>query len=205
MHTVNGQRSTENILLFMEGKLIIISAPSGCGKSTIISHIINDEALRLSFSVSAATRAPREGEVDGVNYYFMSQDEFKVKIERGEFAEYEQVYAGNYYGTLKSEIARIQAMGRNVVLDLDVNGGVAVKGIYGDDALSIFIMPPSLEVLRERLEKRGTDGPEEIDRRVARAAIEVGRAGEYDAQVVNDDLDTAVEQTRSLISGFVNR
>ena len=171
----------------MEGKLIIICAPSGSGKSTIIGRIIGDEKLRLAFSVSATTRPRRGSEVDGVDYYYLSQDEFMRRIQADEFAEYQEVYPGRFYGTLKSEIARINAEGKNVVLDIDVMGGMNVKRIYGDHALAIFIAPPSIQVLRERLERRGTDSPEDIERRIGK-----------------DDLETAVQQVHHLVDTFVN-
>lgn len=187
------------------GKLIIISAPSGTGKSTIISHIINDESLRLAFSVSATTRQPREGEVDGVDYYYMSVEEFERRVQADEFAEYQQVYEGRYYGTLKSEIERIMEQGRNVVLDIDVLGGINVKKIYGDRALALYILPPSIEALRERLVGRGKDSAEEIERRVAKAQFELGYVDAYDTSVVNDDLAVAIEQVRDIVDKFVNQ
>ena len=188
----------------MEGKLIIICAPSGSGKSTIIGRIINDERLRLAFSVSATTRPRRGEEVHGVDYYYLSEEEFKKHIENDDFAEYQEVYPGRFYGTLKSEIARINADGKNVVLDIDVLGGMNVKKIYGDHALSIFIAPPSIEVLRERLVKRGTDSMEDIERRISKAEFELGYADKCDHMVINDDLDTAVAEVHHLVDTFVN-
>ena len=188
----------------MEGKLIIICAPSGSGKSTIIGRIINDEQLRLAFSVSATTRPRRGEEVHGVDYYYLSEEEFKKHIENDDFAEYQEVYPGRFYGTLKSEIARINADGKNVVLDIDVLGGMNVKKIYGDHALSIFIAPPSIEVLRERLVKRGTDSMEDIERRISKAEFELGYADKCDHMVINDDLDTAVAEVHHLVDTFVN-
>ena len=187
----------------MEGKLIIICAPSGSGKSTIIGRIINDEQLRLAFSVSATTRPRRGEEVHGVDYYYLSEEEFKKHIENDDFAEYQEVYPGRFYGTLKSEIARINADGKNVVLDIDVLGGMNVKKIYGDHALSIFIAPPSIEVLRERLIKRGTDSMEDIERRISKAEFELGYADKCDHMVINDDLDTAVAEVHHLVDTFV--
>ncbi len=186
-----------------QGKLIIISAPSGTGKSTIINAIIDDESLRLSFSTSATTRQPREGEVDGKDYYFMSVEQFKAAIANDEFAEYQEVYAGRYYGTLKREIARITGQGRNVMLDIDVLGGINVKRMYGETALSLFILPPSLEVLRQRLTDRGTDSAEEIEKRLAKAEFEIGQGRVFDRQIVNDDLATAVSEVRQTIARFV--
>ncbi|MBR5727490.1 MAG: guanylate kinase [Muribaculaceae bacterium] len=188
----------------MEGKLIIICAPSGSGKSTIIGRIINDERLRLAFSVSATTRPRRGEEVHGVDYYYLTEEEFKKHIENDDFAEYQEVYPGRFYGTLKSEIARINADGKNVVLDIDVLGGMNVKKIYGDHALSIFIAPPSIEVLRERLIKRGTDSMEDIERRISKAEFELGYSDKCDHMVINDDLETAVAEVHHLVDTFVN-
>ena len=187
-----------------QGKLIIISAPSGSGKSTIIGRIMQDEALKLAFSVSATTRPRRGQEVHGVDYYFLTQEEFESKIEGDELVEYQEVYKGRYYGTLKSEVERITAMGMNVVLDLDVLGGVNVKRMYGDRALSIFIQPPSVEVLRERLIKRGTDSMEDIQARVDKAEFEISIGPQFDYTVINDDLDTAVNEVHQLIEDFIN-
>ena len=187
-----------------KGKIIVVAAPSGCGKSTIINAIIAEGGLDLGFSVSATTRPPREGEKDGVNYYFMTEEDFRDAIAEGEFVEYEEVYPGRFYGTLRSEIDRITDEGHNIILDLDVNGALHVKNISGDEALTVFIQPPSLEELRRRLEFRGTETPEVIDIRIDRATYELGRAPEFDKVVVNDRLDTAIEQTRNLIDGFIS-
>ncbi len=188
----------------MTGKLIIISAPSGSGKSTIIGALIDDPQLRLAFSVSATTRPIRGEEVDGVNYYFMTEQQFRQEIEQGNFAEYQEVYPGRFYGTLKREINRINESGRNVVLDVDVLGGINVKRLYGEQAISIFIQPPSVEVLRERLIKRGTDSPEDIENRINKAEFEMNHSDQFDHVVINDVLDVAVEQVRGLIDAFVN-
>ena len=186
-----------------EGKLIIISAPSGSGKSTIIGRIMQDESLRLAFSVSATTRPRRGQEVHGVDYYYLTPEEFEQMIENDELVEYQEVYEGRYYGTPKCEVERITAMGMNVVLDLDVLGGVNVKQMYGDRAISIFIQPPSVEVLRERLIKRGTDSMEDIQNRVDKAAFEISIGPQFDYTVINDDLDTAVAQVHDLIANFI--
>ena len=188
-----------------QGKLIIISAPSGSGKSTIIGRIMQDESLRLSFSVSATTRPRRGEEVNGVDYYYKTVDEFKQMIADDQLVEYQEVYEGRYYGTPKSEVERITGLGRNVVLDLDVLGGVNVKRMYGDRALSIFIQPPSVEVLRQRLIGRGTDSMEDIMARVNKAEFEISIGPQFDYTVINDDLETAVAEVHRLISDFVTR
>ena len=152
----------------MTGKILIIAAPSGCGKSTIINALLEGGDLNLGFAVSATTRSPRQGENDGVNYYFMSEDEFRDHIAEGDFVEFEEVYPGRFYGTLRSEVERITSSGHNIILDLDVNGALRVKQLYGDRALAIFIAPPSLDELRRRLEFRGTETAEVIDRKSTR-------------------------------------
>lgn len=189
--------------LMAKGKLIIISAPSGCGKSTIINEIIKNEELKLSFSISATTREPRRGEIDGVNYYFLTEDDFKKAIKNDELVEYEEVYPGRYYGTLKKEIERICSLGRNVILDIDVKGGINVKKIYGESALSIFIMPPSIDILRQRLFSRGTESIEAINERVGKAEFEISFANDFDYQIVNDQLNVAIEKTEQIIKNFV--
>jgi len=186
-----------------QGKLIIISAPSGSGKSTIIGHIMQDESLKLAFSVSATTRPRRGKEEHGVDYYFISTDEFKQMIADDELVEYQEVYEGRFYGTPKSEVERITGMGMNVVLDLDVLGGVNVKKMYGDRAISIFIQPPSVEVLRQRLINRGTDSLEDINARVDKAEFEISIGPQFDHTVINDDLDKAVAQVHDLIADFI--
>lgn len=186
-----------------EGKIIIISAPSGCGKSTIIGRLLERGEIDMQFSVSATSRSPRAGEVDGVHYRFLSESRFRELIERDEFVEYEEVYPGRFYGTLRSEIERVCGEGHNVILDIDVKGGVNVKRIYGDRAVSIFIMPPSVEELRRRLVSRATDAPEVIEERVAKAAYEITFAPQFDHTVVNEDLDMAVMETDTIIKDFV--
>lgn len=188
-----------------QGKIIIISAPSGSGKSSIVSQLIGDPELNLAFSISATTRPPRGTEVNGKEYYFMSVDEFKAALGRDEFAEYQEVYPGRYYGTLKSEIARIVALGKNVLLDIDVKGGVNVKQMYGDRAVGIFIQAPSVEVLRHRLYSRGTDTVEEIEKRVSKASYELTFASQFDHVVVNDVLEQATAQVHDIIANFLKQ
>lgn len=187
----------------MKGKIIVIAAPSGCGKSTIINALTEQGNLNLGFAVSATTRPPREGETDGVNYYFMTREAFRDAIAEGEFIEYEEVYPGRFYGTLRSEIERITGQGHNIILDLDVNGALSVKKAYGDGALSVFIEPPSVAELRRRLEARGTETPESIDERVDRAEYELSKAPLFDRRIVNDNLHEAIRQTHNLIDGFL--
>ncbi|MBO4372118.1 MAG: guanylate kinase [Bacteroidales bacterium] len=186
-------------------KIIIVSAPSGAGKTTLINRIMQDDSLRLEFSISACTRKPREGEADGVNYYFLTEEDFKRRIAQNEFIEWQEVYAGRYYGTLNSEIDRIFAKGNNIIFDVDVEGGINLKKIFGTKALSIFIQPPSVDELRRRLESRATDAPEEIDRRVAKAQQEIERSVKFDTVVTNDILDRAEEELKNKITLFLNR
>lgn len=186
-----------------QGKIIVVAAPSGCGKSTIINALLAGGDLNLGFAVSATTRPPRNGEEHGVNYYFLSEEEFRDRIKEGEFIEFEEVYPGRFYGTLRSEIERVTGQGHNIILDLDVNGALGVKQLYGAKAMTVFIEPPTLDELRRRLEFRGTEAPEVIDVRVDRAQYEISRAPEFDRRIVNDRLDLAIEQTHNLISAFI--
>lgn len=187
------------------GKLIIFSAPSGSGKSTIINWLMAHKELRMAFSISCTSRAPRGGERDGVEYFFVTPEEFRRRIDAGEFLEYEEVYADRYYGTLRSQVERQLAEGWNVVLDIDVKGGCRVKESYGDRALSVFIQPPSVDELRRRLEGRGTETAEAIDMRIARAEEEISFAGKFDRVVVNDDLEKAEGETLRIVREFVER
>ena len=196
------QTSTTTSATPRGGKVIIISAPSGCGKSTIIKALLEKGEVDMQFSVSATNRPPRPGEEHGVHYYFLSDDEFRRAISQGDFVEYEEVYPGRYYGTLRSEIARIVDGGHNVVLDIDVKGGVNVKKLYGSEAVSIFIQPPSVEALRERLEGRGTETAEAIDQRVARAELEISYAPQFDHVVINDRLPEAIEAVGDILKSF---
>lgn len=186
------------------GKIIIISAPSGCGKSTIIRALMAKGEIDMRFSVSATSRNPRAGETPGKEYFFMSEDEFRQAIAENAFVEYEEVYPGRFYGTLKSEIERICKEGHNVILDIDVKGGVNVKSLYGDQAISIFIMPPSIDALRQRLIGRATDSDDVIEERVGRAAYELTFASQYDETVINDNLDKAINDTSEAIKEFLN-
>ncbi|MEZ3551306.1 MAG: guanylate kinase [Muribaculaceae bacterium] len=186
----------------MKGKIIILSAPSGTGKSTIIGRLMEDAGLRLGFSVSATSRKPRGEEKNGVDYFFLSEDDFQRKIERGEFVEWEEVYAGTRYGTLESEVARVTSEGYNLIMDVDVKGALNIKKRYGDDAISIFIMPPDVATLGARLRSRGTDTEETIERRLGKAEYEMGFADRFDKVVINDNLDDAVADVDSLIRDF---
>lgn len=186
------------------GKVIIFSAPSGSGKTTIV-HRLLERYPQLEFSISATNRAPRGAERDGVDYYFLSQEAFAAAVAEGRFVEWEEVYKGTCYGTLRSEVERIWQKGHVIVFDVDVLGGINLKRIFGQDACSVFIMPPSVEELRRRLEGRGTDSPEAIDRRVAKAEFELTKAPEFDHTVVNDRLDDAVRQTCAILDTFISR
>lgn len=186
----------------MAGKIIIVSAPSGCGKSTIINALMDRGIINAQFSVSATNRPPRTGEVDGINYHFLTDEQFHDAIAAGDFIEFEEVYPGRYYGTLRKEVEQRMTDGKNVILDIDVCGGVNVKKMFGNEALALFIFPPSVEELRRRLKSRGTDDEAEINRRISRAEYELGFSKEYDKTVINDDLEKAIEETGCLINDF---
>lgn len=189
----------------MSNKVIIFSAPSGAGKSTIVNHILGLHP-ELEFSISATSRAPRGQEKHGVEYYFFSADEFRQMIAEGKFVEHEEVYPGSFYGTLKSEVDRIWAKGHAIVFDIDVQGGVNLKRIFGEQAFAVFIQAPSVDVLRERLIGRGTDSTEAIEKRVAKAASEMEfAAGKFDHVLVNDDLETAFAEAERIIKEFMSR
>ncbi len=188
----------------MRGKLIIVSAPSGSGKSTIVNWLMQEHPeLKLYFSISCTSRAPRGTERDGVEYFFLSPEEFKAKIQQGEFLEYEEVYENRFYGTLKQQVERQREAGQNVVFDVDVKGGVNIKKYYGDQALSLFIQPPSVEELRRRLEGRATDTPDAIEQRLAKAEYELSFAAQFDRVIINDDLETAKQETLKTVSDFL--
>lgn len=182
-----------------KGKIIVLSAPSGTGKSSIIKRLMEYPELHLGFSVSATSRAPRGAEKDGVDYYFISHEEFMRRVAADEFVEWEEVYSGTCYGTLRSEIDRVTGEGLNIIMDIDVKGGLNVKKIYGERALTIFILPPSKEELEKRLRSRGTDAEEVIRKRLDKADYELSFAPQFDMRVVNDDLDKAVGEVREAI------
>ena len=189
-----------------KGKLIIVSAPSGSGKSTIVQWLMQQHPeLRLYFSISCTSRAPRGTEQNGVEYFFLTPEEFKEKIAADEFLEYEEVYENRFYGTLKAQVERQREQGQNVVFDVDVKGGVNIKHHYGDEALSLFIQPPSVEALRRRLTGRGTDTAEAIEQRLAKAEYELTFAPQFDHVIINDDLETAKEETLQTLNDFLSK
>ncbi len=188
-----------------KGKMLIVSAPSGSGKSTIVNWLMKEHPeLHLYFSISCTSRAPRGTEQDGVEYFFLTPEEFRTKIANEEFLEYEEVYQDRFYGTLKAQVERQRVAGQNVVFDVDVKGGLNIKRYYGDEALSLFIQPPSVEELRRRLTGRGTDTSEAIEERLAKAEYELTFASLFDCVVVNDDLEVAKQEALQIINDFLN-
>ncbi len=188
------------------GRLLIFSAPSGSGKSTIVNYLMKEHPeFRLAFSVSATSRPPRGTEQNGVEYYFLSEEDFRRHIEADDFLEYEEVYEGRFYGTLKSQVEEKLAAGLNVVFDVDVKGGINIKRYYGSSALSIFIQPPSVEELRERLLRRATDDMKQIDERVAKAKYEMTFAPQFDRIIINDDLEAAKQEAVALLKEFLKK
>lgn len=187
-----------------KGKLIVFSAPSGSGKTTIVRHLLGIKDLNLEFSISAASREGRANEIDGKDYYFLSLKEFKNKIKNDEFLEWEEVYRDNFYGTLKSEVERIWALGKNVIFDIDVSGGLRIKRKFPEETLAIFVKPPSIDELKIRLKNRKTESEDKINMRVAKASAELATAPLFDVIVVNDDLEKALIQAEKLVNDFVN-
>ncbi|MGE0079112.1 MAG: guanylate kinase [Bacteroidales bacterium] len=187
----------------MEGKLFIFSAPSGAGKTTIVKHLLS-KYNNLEFSVSACSRAPRNGEVNGVDYHFLSVDDFRKRIENNEFVEWEEVYPGSYYGTLWSEVHRIWNKGHHVMFDVDVKGGLSLKGKFPKNSLAVFVMPPSTDELRERLVKRGTETDESIEVRVGKAEEEMTYANQFDVIIVNRQVETAFFEAENAVETFIN-
>lgn len=187
----------------MKGKAIIFSAPSGAGKTTLVQYLLQQD-LNLSFSISACTRPRRHNEIDGKDYYFFSKEQFKMKLKNNAFLEWEEVYDGNYYGTLKSEIDRIWSEGKNVIFDVDVVGGVALKKYFGDDALSIYVEAPSLEILEKRLHSRETETDETIKRRMAKAVEEIKYRKGFDLIIVNDELEEAKQTALTQVQKYLN-
>ncbi|WP_372752930.1 guanylate kinase [Mariniflexile sp.] len=186
-----------------QGKLIVFSAPSGSGKTTIVKHLLGLTDLNLEFSISAASREKRGNEVHGKDYYFLSLQEFKNKIKNDEFLEWEEVYRDNFYGTLKSEVERIWALGKNVIFDIDVSGGLRIKRKFPNETLAIFVKPPSIDELKIRLKNRKTETEDKINMRVAKASAELATAPLFDVIVVNDDLEKALKEAEKLVSDFV--
>jgi guanylate kinase len=186
------------------GKLIVFSAPSGSGKTTIVRHLLGIEELNLEFSISATSREPRGQEVDGTDYYFISLHDFKQHIKNHDFLEWEEVYRDNFYGTLNSEIERIWAMGKNVIFDIDVAGGLRIKRKFPDETLAVFVKPPSIDELKIRLKKRSTESDEKINMRIAKASVELATAPQFDKIIKNYDLDEAKNEAYMLVKDFLN-
>ncbi len=185
-----------------KGKLIIFSAPSGSGKTTIVKHLLKQD-YGLVFSISATRRPPRPNEKHGADYHFIPEEEFRKKIEQNEFLEWEEVYSGIFYGTLKSEVERILNAGKNVVFDVDVIGGLNIKKFYGNEALAVFIQPPSIQELKRRLQRRSTETKEKIDKRIAKAEKEMSYAGQFDVIIVNDTLEHALQKAGKTVENFL--
>jgi guanylate kinase len=187
-----------------KGKLIVFSAPSGAGKTSIVRYLLNKPELRLSFSVSATSRPPRTGEKNGVDYYFITQDEFQKAIDKGEFVEWEEVYHGTYYGTYKKEIQRILNEGKNVIFDIDVVGGINIKKLYPEETMAVFVKPPSVKELEKRLRSRATDSEDKIAERIAKAGKELSYESQFDISIVNDDLQKAQEEAYKAVYNFIS-
>lgn len=188
-----------------KGKLLVFSAPSGSGKTTIVRHLLAQEDLNLEFSISCATREPRGEEVDGKDYYFITWEEFKKHIKAEEFVEWEEVYTNNYYGTLKSEVERIWAKGKNVIFDIDVSGGLRIKHKFPQETLAVFVKPPSVDELKRRLKERSTESDEKINMRIAKAHVELATAPQFDKIIKNYDLDVAKQDAYQLVKDFFSK
>ena len=186
-----------------KGKLIVFSAPSGSGKTTIVRHLLKQEDLNLEFSISAATREARGEEVSGKDYYFMSLKDFKTHIKNEDFVEWEEVYRDNFYGTLKSEVERIWALGKNVIFDIDVAGGLRIKHKFPEETLAVFVKPPSVDELKRRLKERSTESDDKINMRIAKASVELATAPQFDVIIKNYDLPVALEEAYQLVQDFV--
>lgn len=185
------------------GKLIVFSAPSGSGKTTIVRHLLAQDHLDLEFSISATSRDPRGEELDGKDYYFISLEEFKTHIKEEDFLEWEEVYRDNFYGTLKKEVHRIWAMGKHVIFDIDVAGGLRIKKKFPERTLAVFVKPPSVDELKIRLKKRSTESEEKINMRIAKASVELATAPQFDHIILNDNLDNALEEATALVEEFI--
>ena len=185
------------------GKLIVFSAPSGSGKTTIVRHLLGNEDLNLEFSVSATSRDPRGEEINGTDYYFISLPEFKTHIKADDFLEWEEVYRDNFYGTLKTEVERIWATGKNVIFDIDVSGGLRIKHKFPNETLAVFVKPPSVDELKRRLKERSTESDDKINMRIAKASVELATAPQFDVIIKNYDLDTAKQEAYELVKNFV--
>ena len=186
-----------------KGKLLVFSAPSGSGKTTIVRHLLAQDDLNLEFSISCATREPRGEEVDGKDYYFISWEKFKQHIKSDEFVEWEEVYTDNYYGTLRSEVERIWAKGKNVIFDIDVSGGLRIKSKFPQETLAVFVKPPSIDELKRRLKQRSTESDDKINMRIAKASVELATAPQFDKIIKNYDLDVAKVDAYELVKNFL--
>ena len=187
------------------GKLIVFSAPSGSGKTTIVKHLLAQDDLNLEFSISAASRDARGEEVNGKDYYFISTEEFKKHIKNDDFLEWEEVYRDNFYGTLKSEVERIWALGKNVIFDIDVAGGLRIKSKFPNETLAVFVKPPSIDELKIRLKKRSTESEDKINMRIAKASVELATAPQFDVVIKNYDLQVALEEAHQLVKDFISK
>ncbi len=188
-----------------KGKLIIFSAPSGSGKTTLVHYLLNKPELNLAFSISAASREKREGEQNGKDYYFISPEEFKEKIKKNAFIEWEEVYKNNFYGTLKEEVERLRNMGKNIIFDIDVKGGLNIKKQFPEDSLAIFVQPPSIEELIQRLKNRKTETPEKIKMRIDKAEDELKFADKFDRIILNDNLEKAKNEAYKVVKNFLEK